>query len=502
MKKNDFGLEPNLIARFLGKPPADFTKRDLIRFIEKNRIEMVNFRYVGGDGKLKMLNFYLTGRAHLDRLLSAGERVDGSNLFSHIDARSSDLYVVPRYRTAYVNPFSEIPAVDILCSYFNKDGEPLPSAPGEILRKAAARLKEATGFSLEAMGELEYYVLFERDPLFAAAVQKGYHEAAPFSKWEGMRIEAMQAIARAGGKLKYAHSEVGSNAETTIGMEQDEIEFQPVCLEDAADQIVVAKWILRMLGHRHRATVTFAPKVLVGLAGSGLHVHTRLVKDGRNMMTAEGVLSDVARKVIAGFLRLAPSLTAFGNTVPVSYLRLVPHQEAPTNICWGDRNRSVLVRVPLGWLKAGNMIRQANPREAGGEVDFSANQTVEFRCPDGSANIHLLLAGLAVAARHGLVEMQNALAEAQRLYVDVNIFDDAHKDVRERLPQLPASCVESAERLLADRAVYEKDGVFTPATIDGVAAVLRAHDDKHLSERLRGKSEEIEALVRKFLHCA
>lgn len=54
-------------------------------------------------------------------------------------------------------------------------------------------------------------------------------------------------------------------------------------------------------------------------------------------------------KVITGYLSLAPSLTAFGNTVPISYLRLVTHQEAPTNICWGERDRSVLVRIPLGW---------------------------------------------------------------------------------------------------------------------------------------------------------
>lgn len=66
-------------------------------------------------------------------------------------------------------------------------------------------------------------------------------------------------------------------------------------------------------------------------------------------MLKDGVLSETARKAIAGMMVLAPSITAFGNTNPTSYFRLVPHQEAPTNVCWGDRNRSVLVRVPLGW---------------------------------------------------------------------------------------------------------------------------------------------------------
>ncbi|GAH07369.1 unnamed protein product, partial [marine sediment metagenome] len=206
----------------------------------------------------------------------------------------------------------------------------------------------------------------------------------------------MQAIAQAGGKIKYGHSEVGNIREEDYETEQQEIEFLPVPIEDAADHIVIAKWILRMIGYKYGVTISFAPKILAGHAGSGLHIHTRLVKDSKNMMIEEGQLSDIAKKTIAGYLTLAPSLTAFGNTVPTSYLRLIPHQEAPTNICWGDRNRSVLVRVPLGWLNVNNMARDANPQDKGESSAFMDSQTVEFRCPDGSANIHLLLAGLAV----------------------------------------------------------------------------------------------------------
>jgi len=242
---------------------------------------------------------------------------------------------------------------------------------------------------------------------------------------------------------------------------------------------------------------------LVGHAGSGLHIHTRLVKDGRNVMVEGGRLSDIARKAIAGYLTLASSLTAFGNTIPTSYLRLVPHQEAPTNICWGDRNRSVLVRVPLGWLNIENMARDANPQEEGslGSAGSVGSQTVEFRCPDGSANIHLLLAGLAVAARHGL-ETEDALALAEKLYVDVNIFAPEHKDIQERLRQLPTSCCESAESLLKDRAIYQKDGVFSEALIDGIARKLQSYRDKDLSERLYGKEAEIKQLIDEYLHCA
>ena len=143
--------------------------------------------------------------------------------------------------------------------------------------------------------------------------------------------------------------------------------------------------------------ITFAPKITTGKAGSGLHIHMRITQNGENMMLSAGSLSDTALRAIAGMMELAPSITAFGNTNPTSYFRLVPHQEAPTNICWGDRNRSVLVRVPLGWSAQTDMCATANPLEAPAHRDTTDKQTVEIRSADGSADIYLLLASLAVA---------------------------------------------------------------------------------------------------------
>lgn len=499
--KDTLTMNKNKVAQFLDKPAEEFTKKDLIKFIEREKIEMLNFRYVGGDGRLKNLNFVISSRAQLDRLLSRGERVDGSSLLPYIDTSSSDLYVIPRYKTAYKNPFSTIPTLDVLCSYYTREGVRLPSSPENIVLKAHETLKNSTGLTLEALGELEYYVLYnDNHCLYPATVQKGYHESAPFFKWEGLRCEAMQVIAQAGVKIKYGHSEVGYIHEEDRGMEQHEIELFPMAIEDAADQIVIAKWILRMIGYKYGLTISFTPKILPGHAGNGFHIHTKLVKDGKNMMIEQSKLSDTAKKAIAGYLALAPSLTSFGNTVPTSYLRLVPHQEAPTNVCWGDRNRSVLVRVPLGWLNVGNMAKDANSQDSHASCEFNHDQTVEFRCPDGSSNIYLLLAGLAVAARHGL-EMEGALELANKLYVDVNIFSSDQKNIRERLSQLPCSCYESAESLLLDREVYQQDNVFPPSVIDGIVKKLKSYNDVDLYVKLHSNGDEIKNLVNEYLHC-
>ncbi|OYT16761.1 MAG: glutamine synthetase, partial [Bacteroidetes bacterium 4572_77] len=490
---------PNPLVQYLQKQPKNFTKADIMSFIMDNEIEMLNFRYTGGDGRLKTLNFVVYDQEQLDEVLSSGERVDGSSLFPYIEAGNSDLYVVPRFRTAFYNPFNEIPTVDILCSFYDKEGNPFEGSPEYTLHKAHKALQENTGLDFEVMGELEYYVISEKEPYFVTDDQKGYHESSPFTKWEELRREAILAIASVGGNIKYAHSEVGNFTVGNLEYEQNEIELKPSPIEDAADQLVIAKWVLRNLAHRYGVTVTFSPKITVGKAGSGLHIHTRLMKDGKNAMLEKGIISSTARKAIAGYLKLAPSLTAFGNTNPTSYFRLVPHQEAPTNICWGDRNRSVLVRVPLGWTGQKDMLRNANPLEQGPAKDFSSKQTVEFRCPDGSADIYLLLAGLTVAARLGLEE-KDSLKYAEETYVDVNIFDDEHKDKANSLAQLPVSCWDSAHELDKQRAAYLQYGVFTEMTINGIIDQLKSYNDEHIREEIGKDEERILALVDRFYH--
>ena len=462
MENKHLKLNANLIVAALQKPSAEFTKADIIDYIINNDIRMVNFMYPGGDGKLKTLNFVINDLDYLETILTCGERVDGSSLFSFIQAGSSDLYVLPRFRTAFVDPFAEIPTVSLLCSYFDKDGNPLESSPEYTLHKAAEAFREVTGMEYQAMGELEYYVISDDEEVFPAQDQRGYHESAPYAKANEFRTQCMQYIAQAGGQIKYGHSEVGNFTIDGKNYEQNEIEFLPVPVEQAADQLMLAKWVIRNLGYQMGYDVTFAPKITT--------------------------------------MDLAPAITAFGNKNPTSYFRLVPHQEAPTNVCWGDRNRSVLVRVPLGWAADVDMSHKANPLEKETNYDTNIKQTVEMRSPDGSADLYQLLAGLCVACRHGF-EMTNALEVAERTYVNVNIHAAENADRLATLAQLPDSCVASANCLERQRAVFEQRNVFSPAMIDGIIAQLRAFDDTTLRQTIEGYPEEIQKLVTQYFHC-
>jgi glutamine synthetase len=502
----------NPISLLVDKPREDFTRNDFLRVIEQNRIERITFHYTALDGKLKELKLPVSSSAQAERILADGERVDGSSLFKGmVDAALSDLYVVPVYRTAFLNPFDQ-GSLDFICRYLTRDGCLAPFALDTILHNAAAFFRGATGMELHALGELEFFLVTEpQSRTYLAPRQRGYHASGPFVKSGQILDEMVRTVAQITGAVKYAHSEVGcvesvrSDLEEIRGKqaEQMEIEFLPTPVEDAGDTLVLSRWLIRNVAYRNGAVATFTPKIEEGVAGNGLHVHMEVRKNGRNVMTdRDGALSDHARKVIAGLCTYADSLTAFGNTVSSAYLRLVPNQEAPTRICWSDMNRSAMIRVPLGWSTVNNLAAGLNARQTERLDVQESRQTVELRSPDGSAIVHLLLAGIVMAAEWGCRDRQS-LDIAKRLYVAGNIFQNTK--LLGSLEALPRSCVESSRILLAKRNLYERETIFPASVIEYVAELLRAENDEEMNVRLADmpaddRLHETRKIMHKDLH--
>ncbi|MFA9453413.1 MAG: glutamine synthetase beta-grasp domain-containing protein, partial [Candidatus Aminicenantaceae bacterium] len=200
----------NPLSTFLDKPPAEFQRSDLLSIIEDKQIERITFHYTALDGRLKELLLPVTGRKRAERILAEGERVDGSSLFTGmVDASLSDVYVVPEYRTAFLNPFDQ-GSLDFICRYVNQDGERAPFAPDNILAQAHSLFKENTGMELHALGELEFYLISDKGPyLFPREAQKGYHESSPFLQNGKILTEIVRHISQITDAVKYAHSEVG-----------------------------------------------------------------------------------------------------------------------------------------------------------------------------------------------------------------------------------------------------------------------------------------------------
>jgi glutamine synthetase len=481
----------NPISLLTGKSRDDFQRSDFMKLIAERQIERITFHYTALDGKLKELKLPISNRKQAEQILSNGERVDGSSLFKGmVDTALSDLYVVPVYRTAFLSPFDP-GSLDFICRYMTKDGVLAPFALDTILHNAYGLFRKRTKLELHALGELEFFLLSSPDSQdYPAPKQRGYHSSGPFLKSGDIMNEMTRTITQITGAVKYAHSEVGcvervsSDLKEVDGkrVEQLEIEFLPTPITEAADDLVLARWLIRNIAFRNGCIASFTPKLEEGIAGNGFHVHMALMQNGKDRMVGtNGKLSGDAKKVIGGLCTYADSLTAFGNTVSSAYLRLVPNQEAPTRICWSDLNRSAMIRVPLGWSEVSDLARTLNPKQKPSRQEHDSRQTVELRSPDGSANIHLLLAGITMAAEWGMKHAES-LKIAEDHYVSGNIFQDQR--LMKVLQALPKSCVESARILVAKRELYERDGIFPASMIDYMSRLLEAENDEAMNRIL------------------
>jgi glutamine synthetase len=448
------------LHRHIGKPPAAWVADDIVSFVRDRRIRVLSLMHVGGDGWLKTLDFVPRDTAHLTDVLTGGERADGSSLFGGlgIPVGASDIVMRPRLASAFVDPFAPEPTLAVLCSHYDRQGEPLAESPDTLVRAAHARLVATTGLELHALGEIEFFLGTRvGDAESYGANERGYHASSPFVFGESLRRKALVHLAEMGVPVKYGHAEVGfveADAADSRVWEQHEIELWLRPLPEAADAVVLTQWVLRNLARPAGMLCSFAPMARKSHAGSGMHFHfAPMTSAGYLPHTApDGSLTPEAKWLIGGLVEYGAAMMAFGNRSRDSFVRLSQGKEAPIAVTWGRYNRKALVRIPI------------IPTDEHGRP--TAPGTIEFRLPDGSAHPHLLLAGIAQAflAGHAMQDLDARLARTA-------VTAQGSPATENRVP---LTFLEIAEAVTACRPVLEAGGVFAPNMLDRVVALLRA----------------------------
>ena len=188
---------------------------------------------------------------------------------------------------------------------------------------------------------------------------------------------------------------------------------------------------VRTIAKRYGLHATFMPKPRQDVNGSGLHLHMRLLKNGRNVFTSEnGELSTDGEAFLAGILGHVVGMTAVFNPLVNSYKRLVPGFEAPSDVTWSRTQRNALLHV----------------RKRRGEgVDL------ELRSPDCAANPYLLLALCLEAGLDGIRKQQKAPKE---LTEDICRLSDEEKKQR-KIQSLPENLGVALDAMGQDLLVRE-----------------------------------------------
>jgi glutamine synthetase len=239
-----------------------------------------------------------------------------------------------------------------------------------------------------------------------------------------------------GLRVEGHHHEKSSGGQCAIDIQYDD-------LVPMADNVLKYKYVVRNVARRNGKAATFMPKPLFDEYGSGMHVHTSLWKNGKNLFAGNSTsgLSETALYAIGGLLRHAPALCAITNPTTNSYKRLVPGFEAPSTLAYSQRNRSAAIRIPV------YSVRERSKR-------------IEYRLPDGAANPYLAFAAMLMAMIDGIT---NKIHPGEPL--DKDLYDLPPEQLKD-VPKPPASLAQALDALEQDSGFLTRGDVFTDDVIE------------------------------------
>jgi glutamine synthetase len=456
------------------------TPRELLTVANEQGLSLLDLRFADMLGQWRHLT--VPTEVVDEKALVGGFGIDGSSMPGWQGAEASDLKIVPDLATFRVDAFRQEPTGSLICDVVDPE-RPEGQAgyahdPRAIARRALLHL-ERQGVADAAVcgpepefsvldrveGEVgshgaRFFLSSEEEAQAASSVpnvsapslahklatKSGYLAQSPLDRLADLRAEMARELRVAGLKVEALHHEVGSSGQSEIA-----IRYAP--LMQAADQLMAFKYVIKNVAARHGKVATFMPKPVFADNGNGMHVHLSLWKAGEPLFAGDGYagLSELALSFIAGILHHAPALCAFGNPTTNSYKRLVAGFEAPVHLCYGARNRSAAVRIPMV---------HASPKA----------KRIEIRFGDPTANPYLYFSALLMA---GLDGIERKLQPGDAIERDVAALPQSE---RARLRKTPRDLHAALDALAADGAFLQQGDVFPPSFVEAYVAHKRAVD--------------------------
>jgi glutamine synthetase len=410
----------------------DAAKKEVLDRAKSDNVKFINLQFTDVMGFIKSVSFPI-GR--LEDSLDKGTWFDGSSIQGFTRICESDMFLMPDHETYKIIPWkgTEKKTARLMCDVYTPDGKPFEGDPRYILKRAIASAKKM-GFVYNTGPELEFYLVLKSDGRITTVPHDvgGYFDFSPRDLASHVRRDIMLALEDMGMEVETSHHEVGPG--------QHEIDVKYSDALSSADNTLTLKYAIKAIAQKYDLHATFMPKPMFGNAGSGMHVHQSLFDlKGSNMFydaNDQYKLSKVAYSFVAGQLEHARALSGVVAPTVNSYKRLVPGFEAPVYVCWGQVNRSALIRVP----------RFSKGREQ--------STRVELRCPDPSCNPYLAFAAMLEA---GLDGIKRNLTPPKPVEEDVYEFDDA-KLKELNIKTLPGSLSEAMEELKKDQVLVDALG--------------------------------------------
>ena len=394
----------------------------LVRNAKEENVLFVLLQFTDINGIIKSVTIPVH---KLPEALEKGIWFDGSSIDGFTRICESDMYLKPDPNTFRILPWEPAHkvAARLFCDVFMPDGSPFNGDPRYILKRAIKEAEEL-GYKYNVGPELEFFLFKPKEDHHIEPIPHDIGGYFDFHRdlASSVRRDIIIALEKMGLVIEMSHHEVAAG--------QHEIDFKYETALKTADNAITLKQAVKSIAHKHELYATFMPKPIFGASGSGMHCHQSLcdIKTGNNMFydsKDDYKISKLAKQFVAGQLKhIKPMMSVLAPTIN-SYKRLVPGYEAPVYICWGQKNRSALIRIP----------RYSPGRES--------STRAELRCPDPSGNPYMALAVMLMA---GLDGIKNDVPIPEPVEENVYEFDGSQLSNR-NIDSLPASLEEALKEL-------------------------------------------------------
>lgn len=394
-----------------------------------------------GAKKLKLLFTDILGKtkslevptSQFKKALAGDLMFDGSSIDGFVRIEESDMYLIPDESTLRFWEGTAFLICDIYKPTFVNgkiQKEPFEGCPRLTLKKMEQKAANL-GYIMNVGPEPEFFLLEPGKHNNVPQDSAGYFDLEPKDLGSQVRDEIVEVLQdNFLFTIEAVHHEVAPG--------QHEIDFKYDKALKTADNLLYFKFVVKEMARRANLVATFLPKPIYGVNGSGMHCHQSLFSlDSKENMFYDAStynnLSEIATNYIAGLLEHAKGFSLITNPLVNSYKRLVPGFEAPTNICWSDKNRSLLIRVPA--------VRGAATR-------------IELRMPDPSCNQYL---AFAVMLASGLEGIQNSMIPSNS--VTQNVFKMTQEEKQSLgIEELPSDLNEAIKEFEKDSLIHEALG--------------------------------------------
>ncbi len=404
------------------------TNEDVLRSIDENQVRFLRLQFVDIGGMVKNVGIPVS---QAEKALKSGIAFDGSSIEGFVRIEESDMILKPDINTFRILPWdvSGGKVARIICDVYKPNGKPFEGDPRYVLKRA---IQEAAncGYVMNTGPEIEFF-LFERKDGRAMPTPHdfgGYFDFPPVDRAEEVRQNMVGALENMGFNIEASHHEVSNG--------QHEIDFKYADALTTADNVITFKFVTRSIALKDNLHVSFMPKPIFGINGSGMHTNISLFRGNKNAFYDESndmEVADTLRYFVGGLKKHVKSFTAVTNPIVNSYKRIVPGYEAPVYIAWSGANRSSMIRIPAA--------RGMSTR-------------VELRSPDPSCNPYLSFAVILMAGLDG-VENQIDPGEPTTL----NLFHLNEEERKEHgIESLPGSLKEALDYLETDSVIRDALG--------------------------------------------